>query len=58
MSITRDDVLAYVKRNFTKDNIVISVVGCTTKEEVSALLDKYLSKLPLKDQKSENTCKK
>ncbi|QIT36349.1 M16 family metallopeptidase [Wolbachia endosymbiont of Brugia pahangi] len=51
MSITKDDVLAYVKRNFTKDNIVISVVGCTTKEEVSALLDKYLSKLPLKRSK-------
>ncbi|NUY39904.1 insulinase family protein, partial [Wolbachia endosymbiont of Litomosoides brasiliensis] len=53
MNITRDDVLAYVKRNFAKDNIVISVVGCTTKEEVSTLLDKYLSKLPLKRSKVE-----
>ncbi|MDM8335204.1 M16 family metallopeptidase [Wolbachia pipientis] len=50
-SITRDDVLMYIKRNFTKDNIVISVVGCVTKEEVSALLDKYLSKLPSKRSK-------
>ncbi|QKX03343.1 insulinase family protein [Wolbachia endosymbiont of Litomosoides sigmodontis] len=53
MSFTRDDVLAYVKRNFAKDNIVISVVGCTTKEEVSTLLDKYLYKLPLKRSKVE-----
>lgn len=51
MSITRDDVLAYIKRNLTKDNIVISVVGCTTKEEVGILLDKYLSKLPSKRSK-------
>ncbi|WP_264337144.1 MULTISPECIES: M16 family metallopeptidase [unclassified Wolbachia] len=51
MSITRDDVLTYIKRSFTKDNIVISVVGCATKEEVSTLLDKYLSKLPSKRSK-------
>ncbi len=51
MSITRDDVLTYIKHNFTKDNIVISVVGCTTKEEISALLDKYLSRLPLERSK-------
>lgn len=51
MSITKDDVLTYIKRNFTKDNMVISVVGCTTKEEVSTLLDKYLSKLPSKRSK-------
>ncbi|WCR58062.1 M16 family metallopeptidase [Wolbachia endosymbiont of Ctenocephalides felis wCfeJ] len=48
MNITRDDVSTYIKHNFTKDSIVISVVGCTTKEEVSTLLDKYLSKLPPK----------
>ncbi|MDR1139123.1 MAG: insulinase family protein [Rickettsiales bacterium] len=51
MSITRDDVLTYIKRNLTKDNIVISVVGCATKEEISTLLDKYLSKLPSKRSK-------
>ncbi|WP_341821299.1 pitrilysin family protein [Wolbachia endosymbiont (group A) of Myopa testacea] len=51
MSITRDDVLTYIKRNFAKDNIVISVAGCATKEEISALLDKYLSKLPSKRSK-------
>ncbi len=51
MSITRDDVLTYIKRSFTKDNIVISIVGCATKEEVSTLLDKYLSKLPSKRSK-------
>jgi len=51
MSITRDDVLTYIKRNFAKDNIVISVVGCATKEEISTLLDKYLSKLPSKRSK-------
>ncbi|MCA4774437.1 M16 family metallopeptidase [Wolbachia endosymbiont of Mansonella perstans] len=51
MSITRDDVLTYMKRNFAKNNMVISVVGCTTKEEISMLLDKYLSKLPSKRSK-------
>ena len=51
MSITRDDVLTYIKRNFAKDNMVISVVGCATKEEISKLLDKYLSKLPSKRSK-------
>ncbi|MDG7057409.1 MAG: insulinase family protein, partial [Wolbachia endosymbiont of Penenirmus auritus] len=51
MSITRDDVLTYIKRNFAKDNMVISVVGCATKEEISTLLDEYLSKLPSKRSK-------
>ncbi len=51
MSITRDDVLTYIKRNFAKDNIVISVAGCTKKEEIITLLDKYLSKLPSKRSK-------
>ncbi len=51
MTITRDDVLTYIKRNFAKDNIVISVVGCVKKEEIITLLDKYLSKLPSKRSK-------
>lgn len=51
MNITRDDVLTYIKRNFAKDNIVISVVGCAKKEEIITLLDKYLSKLPSKRSK-------
>lgn len=34
MSITRDDVLTYIKRNFAKDNIVISVAGCTKKKKL------------------------
>ncbi|KLT21726.1 peptidase, M16 family [Wolbachia endosymbiont of Armadillidium vulgare str. wVulC] len=51
MSITRDDVLTYIKRNLTKDNIVISVVGCAKKEEVSTLIDKYLSRLASKRSK-------
>ncbi|MGL9682054.1 MAG: M16 family metallopeptidase [Wolbachia sp.] len=51
MKITRNDILTYIKRNFAKDNMVISVVGCTTKEEISKLLDKYLSKLPSKRSK-------
>ncbi|CAG5057252.1 unnamed protein product [Parnassius apollo] len=51
MSITRDDVLTYIKRNFAKDNIVISVAGCAKKEEIITLLDKYLSKLPSKRSK-------
>ncbi|MDX5462116.1 MAG: pitrilysin family protein [Wolbachia endosymbiont of Tetragnatha montana] len=51
MNITRDDVLTYIKRNFAKDNIVISVAGCAKKEEIITLLDKYLSKLPSKRSK-------
>ncbi|UPA55273.1 insulinase family protein [Wolbachia pipientis] len=51
VSITRDDVLTYIKRNFAKDNIVISVAGCAKKEEIITLLDKYLSKLPSKRSK-------
>jgi len=50
-NITRDDIVTYVKRNFTKNNMSISVVGSTTKEEVTKLLDKYLSKLPSKRSK-------
>ncbi|WP_395463224.1 M16 family metallopeptidase [Wolbachia endosymbiont of Cantharis cryptica] len=52
-NITRDDVLTYIKNNFAKDNIAISVAGCIKKEEVIALLDKYLSKLPSKRSKVE-----
>ncbi|WCR53035.1 MAG: putative zinc protease [Wolbachia endosymbiont of Ctenocephalides orientis wCori] len=51
MSITKDDILAYIKRNFAKDNIVISIAGDTIKEEFTNLLDKYLSKLPPKRSK-------
>ncbi|NEV49400.1 insulinase family protein [Wolbachia pipientis] len=51
MNITRDDVLTYIKRNFAKDNIVISVAGCAKKKEIITLLDKYLSKLPSKRSK-------
>lgn len=47
-NITRDDVLTYVKRNFTKNNILISVVGSVEKKEIAKLLDKYLFKLPSK----------
>lgn len=50
-NITRDDILTYIKRNFTKNNMSISVVGSTTKEEITKLLDKYLSKLPSKRSK-------
>ncbi|WP_341808605.1 pitrilysin family protein [Wolbachia endosymbiont (group E) of Neria commutata] len=50
-NITRDDVLTYIKRNFAKDNIAISVVGCVKKEEIINLLDKYLFKLPSKRSK-------
>lgn len=50
-NITRDDVLTYIKRNFAKDNIVISVVGCVKKEKMMDLLDKYLFKLPPKRSK-------
>lgn len=50
-NITRDDILTYVKYNFTKNNMSISVVGSTTKEEITKLLDKYLSKLPSKRSK-------
>ncbi|OEY87110.1 peptidase M16 [Wolbachia pipientis] len=52
-SLTREDILGYIKRNFTKNNIVISVVGAVKSGEIEALLDKYLFKLPL--QKSQST---
>ena len=52
-NITRDDILTYIKDNFAKDNIVISVVGDITKEEVADLLDQYLSELPAKRSKVE-----
>jgi zinc protease len=51
-NITQEDVLSYVKCNFTRDNIVISVVGSVKKEEIADLLDRYLFKLPL--QKSQS----
>jgi zinc protease len=54
-NITRDDVLTYIKRNFARDNIVISVVGCVKKEEIMNLLDKYLFKLPPKRSKVRKT---
>lgn len=50
-TITRDDIFRYIRNNFTKDNIVISVVGSVKREEVSQLLDKYLSKLPSRRSK-------
>ncbi|MDD9331798.1 MAG: pitrilysin family protein [Wolbachia sp.] len=50
-NITRNDVVRYIKDNFAKDNIVISTVGSTRKEELIKLLDKYLYKLPSKRSK-------
>ncbi|MDN5247619.1 MAG: pitrilysin family protein [Wolbachia endosymbiont of Tyrophagus putrescentiae] len=50
-SITREDILTYMRHNFTKSNIVISIAGSVKKEGAAQLLDKYLSKLPSKRSK-------
>jgi predicted Zn-dependent peptidase len=42
-SINRDKILNYIKTNYTKDNIVVAVVGNFDEEALSARLDAALS---------------
>ena len=44
--ITPDDVAYYHKKMFTRANMVVSVVGAITSEELSALLERHFSDLP------------
>lgn len=47
-NITQNDILQYVKRNFNREGMVISVVGSASPQELSELIDNYLSELPAK----------
>lgn len=41
-SISRENIVDYVNNTFSKENIVISVVGDVSKSKIKKLLDKYL----------------
>lgn len=45
-AITRDDLVAYTKRTFARDNMKIAVVGPIKPAELGALLDKTFGALP------------
>lgn len=45
--LNKNDFQDYTQRYLTRENIIISVVGDTTPEEISTLLDKNLRDLPL-----------
>ncbi len=49
-NITRDDAIKYVGKNFNQEGMVISIVGSVKSQELSELVDNYLSKLPLKPE--------
>jgi len=49
-SITREDIVAYVNDNFSKENIIISVVGDVKKSKIRKLLDNHLK---LKDERKD-----
>jgi len=49
-SITHDDLAAFHKRNFARDNLIVAVVGSISPEELSPLLDKVFGDLPEKAQ--------
>lgn len=49
-SITREDIVAYVNDNFSKENIIISVVGDVKKSKIRKLLD---NNLKLKDERKD-----
>jgi zinc protease len=45
-NITQDDLRAFVRNRFTRNNVVISVVGATETNTFSALLEQQLQLLP------------
>jgi len=47
-SITADDMKAFVKRRFAKNNLVLGVVGDVSASELKSLLDKTFGDLPSK----------
>ncbi|WP_110747491.1 M16 family metallopeptidase [Phyllobacterium leguminum] len=48
MTITRDDLLTFHRKNFARDNLTIGVVGAISPEELAPLLDKVFAGLPEK----------
>ncbi len=44
---TRNDVLDYIKRYYTTDNIVVSIAGAVDEKEAKELCEKYLGCLPM-----------
>ena len=47
-TITRDDLVAFHKRNFARDNLIVGVVGSISPEDLAPLLDKVFGDLPAK----------
>ncbi len=45
-AVTREDLLDIVNKIYSRDKIYIAVVGDVSAEEMSPLIDKYLSRLP------------
>ena len=48
-----DDVRAYHKKMFTKENMVVSVVGDITPKALSALLEKHLGDMPQGEKRQQ-----
>lgn len=42
-SVKKEDLKAFIENNFTRENIVISIVGDVTKKNAAKLLDKHLT---------------
>jgi zinc protease len=49
-TITRDDLVAFHQRNFTRSNLIVGVVGAISPDELAQLLDKVFGNLPEKAQ--------
>ncbi|MGH7003578.1 MAG: M16 family metallopeptidase, partial [Alphaproteobacteria bacterium] len=47
-AVTRDDLVAFHKRNFARDNLIVAVVGSISPDELAPLLDKVFGDLPQK----------
>jgi zinc protease len=47
-SITHDDLVTFHKRNFSRDGLVVGVVGSISPEQLAPLLDKVFGDLPAK----------
>ena len=45
--ITQQDLKGFVKRTFSQDNLIVSVVGDITPERLSTVLDQVFGDLPL-----------
>lgn len=50
ISITHDDLVTFHKQNFARDNLIVSVVGSISPEDLAPLLDKVFGDLPEKAQ--------